>query len=131
MTDDEFLRALADGTLPNERFHHRDHLRLAWLLIARDGPEAGGAAVARSIRRFAAAHGHADKYHETLTQFWTRLVGHVTLTWPDIRTFDALLVAFPLLLDSALPLRHWRRETLFGAAARAAWTPPDLLALPF
>jgi hypothetical protein len=29
--DDEFLRAFFSLSLPNSEFHHRDHLRLAWL----------------------------------------------------------------------------------------------------
>jgi hypothetical protein len=28
MTDDEFVRAVLDGSLPPSQFHHRDHLRL-------------------------------------------------------------------------------------------------------
>jgi len=37
MTDDEFLQAFATATLANEQFHHRDHLRLTWLLLHRPG----------------------------------------------------------------------------------------------
>ena len=28
MNDQEFIEAFYSGTLPNEQFHHRDHLRL-------------------------------------------------------------------------------------------------------
>jgi hypothetical protein len=34
-------------------------------------------------------------------------------------------------MDARLPLRHWSRDALFGAAARAAWREPDLVPLPF
>ena len=130
--DDEFLRAFFSGTLPNAGFHHRDHLRLAWLVVRRDGAEAGEQAVADGIRRFAAAHGHAERYHETLTRFWVRLIAHVARASATAdEGFDALLAAHPRLLDAELPLRHWSREALFGSAARAAWSPPDLVPLPF
>jgi hypothetical protein len=37
MTDDEFLQAFMNCTLPNDQFRHRDHLHLAWLLARRLG----------------------------------------------------------------------------------------------
>ncbi len=39
MTDDEFLRAFLQGWPSGERFSHREHLRMAWLVIERHGPE--------------------------------------------------------------------------------------------
>jgi hypothetical protein len=130
MSDDEFLHGFMDGSLLPGHFHHRDHLRLAWLLVRRLDVESAGAAVAAGIRRFAAGHGQAAKYHETLTQFWVRIVGHMLHERPDIADFDAFIAAFPQLLDKGLPQRHWQRETLGSAAARATWVEPDLLALP-
>lgn len=130
--DDEFLRAFFSGTLPNAGFHHRDHLRLAWLVVKRDGAEAGEQTVVNGIRHFAAAHGHAERYHDTLTRFWVRLIAHVArASAPADEGFDALLAAHPGLLDVHLPLRHWSRDVLFDPAARAAWCPPDLVPLPF
>src|SRR5438045_770421 len=107
MTDDEFLQAFADCSLPVDRFHHRDHLRLAWLLVRRSGMEEAARTVSTGIRRYATAHGHAQKYHETITQFWVRIVGHTVQARPEIDRFDAFLAAFPLLADKSLPRRHW------------------------
>jgi hypothetical protein len=128
--DEEFAQSFMDGSLAPARFRHRDHLRLTWLLIRQLGLEEAGTAVASGIQRFAAAHGHAERYHETLTQFWVRLVGHVMQAHPEIGDFEAFMAAFPHLLDTGLPYRHWRRETMGSAAARAHWVEPDFLALP-
>lgn len=130
MTDDEFVGAFHSGALPNERFHHRDHLRLAWILTRRLGADEAARAISAGIQRFAARHGHAAKYHETMTLFWARIVAHLVQSRPDIADFDTFLAAFPLLLDKDLPYRHWRRETMFTPAARARWVEPDLLELP-
>lgn len=130
MNDNEFVQAFMSGTLPSGQFRHRDHLRLAWLLVPRLGAEPGGAAVADGIQRFAAAHGQAAKYHETMTQFWVRLIGHVARAHPELDHFEAFLAAFPHLLDTELPYRHWRRETMLSTEARARWVEPDLLAFP-
>jgi hypothetical protein len=130
MNDDDFVSAFLAGSLPPTQFHHRDHLRLAWLLIGREGVQAAGDTVAAGIRRFAAHHGQAGKYHETMTRFWVRIVGHMALARPDIADFETFLAAFPQLLDKGLPYRHWQGATMDGAAARAGWVEPDLLALP-
>jgi hypothetical protein len=130
MTDDDFLQAFARATLGNHEFRHRDHLRLAWLQIRRLGPDDATRAVAAGIRHFAAAHGATDKYHETMTRFWVRIVAHHVEARPEIDDFDRFLEVFPLLLDKGLPFRHWTRETMLGPAARAGWVEPDVLPLP-
>lgn len=130
LSDEEFVQAFLSGDLPASRFHHRDHLRLTWLLTRRLGSEEAGCVITGGIRGFAARHGQAEKYHETLTRFWVRVVDHCALARPDLADFDAFLAAFPLLLDKDLPYRHWNRETMLGADARARWVEPDLLALP-
>jgi hypothetical protein len=131
MTDDEFLRAFFSLALPNAAFHHRDHLRLTWLVVRRDGAAVARDLVSAGIRRFAAAHGHAGRSHETLTAFWVRLVAHAAENDPRIDDFERFLRAYPLLLDARLPLRHWSHDRLFTPAARGAWQEPDLVPLPF
>ena len=130
MNDDDFLSAFAAGSLPPGQFHHRDHLRLAWLLIRRHGADVAGATIASGIRSFAARHGQSDKYHETMTQFWVRIVGHMVQARPDISDFDTFVATFPIVLDTRLPYRHWQRETMGSTAARSHWVDPDLLSLP-
>lgn len=131
MTDDEFLHAFFGGTLPNAAFHHRDHLRLAWLVVRRHGAASAPDIVGRGIRRFAERHGHGHRYHETMTRFWVRLVAHAAGHRPAIAEFDRFLDAFPMLLDASLPFRHWSRDALLAQPARSAWRDPDLLPLPF
>ena len=130
MTDDDFVTAFLSGALPPTQFHHRDHLRLTWTLIRLTGEEQAMKRVTSGIRYFATQHGHAEKYHETMTRFWARIVGHMVAARPDITTFDEFLAAFPMLLEKDLPYRHWQRETMLSPDARARWVEPDILALP-
>lgn len=130
MSDADFVHAFLDGSLPPEQFHHRDHLRLVWFLIRQFGLARAMEMTTAGIQRFAAQHGQAEKYHETMTRFWVRIVGHMVEARPDITAFGAFLEAFPLLLDAGLPYRHWRRETMGSTEARAQWVEPDVLALP-
>ena len=130
MTDDDFVRAFLDGSLPPTEFHHRDHLRLSWVLVRQRGVAPAAGAITGGIQRFATQHGQTQKYHETLTRFWVHIVGHMVEARPDISDFPAFVAAFPQLLDKDLPYRHWRRETMNTPAARAQWVEPDLVALP-
>lgn len=119
-----------DAGASPDRFGHREHVRVAWLLLARHGVAAGGDAFAMGLRRFAAAHGVPDKYHETLTRFWLRLVAHAMDVRPELSDPDEFVGAFPLLLDKSLPERHWSFEVLWSDQARRAFVEPDVLALP-
>jgi len=130
MTDDDFVQAFLSGSLANAQFHHRDHLRLAWVLIRLTGEEQATTRITNGIRYFATMHGQAEKYHETMTRFWVRIVGHAVAARPNIATFEDFLTAFPMLLAKDLPYRHWRRETMLSPDARAQWVEPDLQALP-
>ena len=88
MDDSEFLRLFHDANLPSEEFRHRGHLRLAWLILSRHRREEAESIVAREIRRLAAASGSANRYHETLTRFWVRILGHAMENAPDVRSID-------------------------------------------
>src|SRR6267378_5646949 len=115
--DERFLAAFESGQIANQDFHHRDHLRLAWIQIRRLGLHRASDAVARAIRQFAARHGHGDRYHETMTRFWVRVIGMGIDRHPTL-AFDDLLAAEPHLLDKSLPYRHWSRERMGSDDAR-------------
>jgi hypothetical protein len=59
MTDDEFLRAFFRGWPDEIKFGHYEHVRLAWLVIDRHGPELAADIVGEGIRRMAIAQGKA------------------------------------------------------------------------
>jgi hypothetical protein len=128
-SDLAFLDALEKAVIPNHAFRHRDHLRAAWLYIRERGSRGAEEAMLLTIRRFATAHGHAGKFHHTLTAAWVRLVAaHVAEH--DDASFEDLIALDERLLDKDLPLRFYSRELLFSARARAQWVDPDREALP-
>jgi hypothetical protein len=129
MTDDEFVRAFLKGWPPDVKFGHREHLRLAWLVIERHGPEMAAEIVGAGLRRMAGAQGQSVLYNETMTRFWVRLVAHVRVKGP-LTGFDSAIEQVPMLLDKGLPFRHWSRERMFSPEARERWVDPDLLPMP-
>ena len=130
MDDGEFLRLFHEGTIPGDEFRHRGHLRLAWLVLSRHQRDEAENIVAREIRRFAVANGSPNRYHDTLTRFWVRLVRHAMENATEAGSIDDLLARFPFLLEKSLPFRHWRGETFNSDRARARWIEPDLAPLP-
>jgi hypothetical protein len=127
MTDDAFLSRFEAADL--DSFTHRDHLRVAFVYARRGGVEHAVDHARRGLRHLTAAHGEPERYHETLTTAWARVIAHHALI--DAATgFDAFLAAHPRLVDRELLLAHYSRERLFSPTARARFVEPDLLALP-
>ena len=130
MGDVEFLKLFHEGALAGDEFRHRGHLRLAWLVLSRHSRIEAENIVAREIQQFAVANSASNRYHDTLTRFWVRIVGHALENAPDAQSIDELVGNFPFLLDKGLPFRHWRGETFNSDRARAGWVEPDLAPLP-
>jgi hypothetical protein len=109
-----------------ESFGHRDHLRLAWVLTKTHGLGISEGLIRQGIKEFAEYQGTGNRYHETLTMFWIRIVNHAIQARPDINNFEVFLESFPFLLDKNLPIRHWTSERLWNDSARRRWIEPDL-----
>src|SRR5687768_725150 len=77
-SDNVFLRAFEDCTLPFAEWRHRAHLKVAYLYL-RELPFGDALAKARAnIKRYNAATNTPEAlergYHETITASWMRLV---------------------------------------------------------
>lgn len=126
MTDAEFARAFEAGAVAPADFDHRSHLRVAWVYV-REGPgfDAALARMRAAIQRFAVAAGKPEKYHETLTVLWMRLLADVMEQEGEAREFADVLLDHPSLADKDWPLRFYSRERLFSDEARRGWVPRD------
>lgn len=130
MDDAALLEALESGTLPKDALKHREHVRMAWLYLRRDGGEAGAGRIVGAIRRFAARHGVSGLYHETLTRVWIRLVADALARGPEGESFDGFLGAHPELADKDRPYAFYSRERLESQEAREGLIEPDRAPLP-
>jgi hypothetical protein len=130
LTDQEFVRAFEACELANDSFHHQDHIWLAWIYLRRYGELEARRRMAGAIRKFAAQHGKSDKYHETITVAWLRLVRSAIARVPLNTSFDELTIASPELLDKRIIEKFYSTAALSSEAARTAWVEPDLQPLP-
>jgi hypothetical protein len=130
LTDLEFVRAFEACELANDNFHHRDHVRLAWIYLQLYGELEARERIAEAIRKFAAHHGKSDKYHETITVAWLRLVWNAMARAPLDASFEDLTIAAPELLDKQTIEKFYSAAALSAEAARTHWVEPDLQPLP-
>jgi hypothetical protein len=125
MTDEAFARAFENGAVTPAQFDHRAHVRVAWVYLHEAASMDEALPRMRdAIRRFAAAAGAAQKYHETITVLWMRLLADVKARGASGELAEVLR-AHPALADKDLPLQYYSRERLFSDEARAAWVEPD------
>jgi hypothetical protein len=127
MTDSEFLAAFEDGSLPEDRFRHADHVRAAWLILREETPAAALDRFSAALKRFAAAKQKDGLYHETITWAYLLLVNERmertgrALTWKEFAASNSDLMTWrPSVLD-----RYYTPETLGSDLARRAFVLPD------
>jgi hypothetical protein len=101
MTDVELTRALERREIPNNGFHHADHLRVA-LVYLNEAPTVGAALdrMAATLRAFAASVGTPEKYSQSMTEFWMYQMAAARALMPGADC-GALTRAFPHLLDKS------------------------------
>jgi hypothetical protein len=126
LTDQEFCEAFESLEIPKESFHHREHIRLAWIYSSHYAEEEAAARMARGIRAFARHHGVEAKYHHTVTLAWMRLVWQAVRATPQTRHFTSFVNANPHLLNPRLLGDYYSPELLNHDAARSSWIEPDL-----
>jgi hypothetical protein len=133
VTDAAFARAFERGEVAPAEFDHAAHMRVAWVYL-RESPSLDDA-LARmraAIRRFAAAAGKPDKYHETMTVAWMILLSDARMrvcAGGAERELDDVLPQYPALAGKDALLLYYSRDRLFGDRARQEWIEPDVAPL--
>jgi hypothetical protein len=126
LSDDELVARFAELSLPAASFGHREHVRLAFAVLARHR-DFGDAAIAyrRMLRAFANHHGVPGKYHETITWAYLAIV-HARM--PGYADSEAMLAANPDLLDhrNGALARHYDVAAITAdPVARSMFVLPD------
>ena len=129
-SDEDFLRAFEDLSFPVNQFHHREHIRVAWLYLRSSDATRAAERMSAGIRRFANHHGATQKYHHTQTLAWMRLVAVALVETPEGYNFMQFLSDHPELADKSLLAKYYSAELLQTNGAREGWVEPDLQPLP-
>jgi hypothetical protein len=135
MTDDEiFLTQFETAEWPFEEWHHRQHIKVAYLYLRRYAFETAIQRMCAGIKTYNAAHrvaeGPASGYHETLTQVWMHLV-HLTLCeFGPGESADAFVDKHSQLLSKRAVLFFYSRDRIMSDEAKRQFIAPDLTPLP-
>ncbi|MBN9683464.1 MULTISPECIES: hypothetical protein [unclassified Corallococcus] len=127
MDDGVFLERFSRGELSG--FAHLDHVRVVYLYTLRAGRDAAVELTRAGLRALTGRLGVPEKYHETMTVAWVRLVSARAAASPG-HDFTAFIHDNPRFLRKDLLVDHYSREVLFGAEARARFVEPDVQPLP-
>ena len=122
--DDELVERFEKTEL--EMLPHADHVRIAVRYLQQYGPELALERLVAGLTRFAAAKGHPDKFHYTLTRAWLELIVLAHERHPQARTAAELLGACPALLDARTIRRFYSAAVLATEGARLGWVGPDV-----
>ena len=128
LSDAEFAVAAAHGRV--HRFGHREHVRLAFVLVSQQGLDRGTQRVREILAGMAAAHGQPERFHVTLTMSWVRAVAHHMTLAPELIRFDDFIERFPRLLERDLMDAHYTRRRMFSQRARRTELAPDRRPIP-
>jgi hypothetical protein len=127
MTDDQFIANFENGSLPNQSFHHVDHVRMAFLYLMRYPALEALQRFSASLARFAAAHGKPQLYNETITWAFLFLIrermaraGHPQ-SWLQFSASNSDLLEWK---DNILK-KYYRAETLTSNLAKSTFLFPD------
>jgi hypothetical protein len=132
--DESFLAAFEAGTWPFEKWHHCEHIRVAYLYLCRF-PYAEALDRMRSgIKALNIAHKIPERpdrgYHETITQAWMRLTHQALGDFGKSESSDAFLSRHGSLISKDTLLVYYTKERLMSPDARRQFVEPDLKPLP-
>jgi hypothetical protein len=131
MTDGEFLAALEECTLPEDAFRHADHVRAAYLYLRAGSFAEATVRMTAALRRYAAAQGKAERYHETITVAYLALINQHLHERGDGGGWEGFRRENPALLERDLLLHYYRKETLNSARARQVFLLGEFAPRPY
>ena len=126
MTDEQIIHNFKNDTLPDDSFHHADHVRLAFAYLSQYPVLVALGKFVSALKRFAAARGKTQLYNETITYAYfflihERMARHEVKEWEEFTRRNPDLLAWK---DGALS-RYYHEGTLKCELARKVFLLPD------
>src|SRR5690348_2870900 len=135
MNDDEaFMAAFEGGTWPFEKWHHREHIRVAYLYLCRFSYPEALDRMRSGIQALNRAHKVPERpdrgYHETITHAWMRLTHQALRDFGQSESSEVFLSRHPVLTSKDSLLVYYTKDRLMSQEARREFIEPDLKPLP-
>lgn len=129
MSNHELIHCFESDTLPGE-FHHEDHVRLAFAYLCEFTPLEALQRFCLALKKYAAARGKTQLYHETITHAYfflirERMARGGSQSWVEFSGDNPDL----LVWRNGILARYYRESTLQSDLARSVFLFPDKLPL--
>jgi len=125
-----FLRSWWDGTLPRARWTHAAHVAVSASLAYDFAPDVAYRLTRSGIIEYSTSvgvvHTETSGYHETLTRFWSQVIGAYVSRGRFNSRLDAVRAAVDTFGDRQdLHWMFYTYDVVADRRARREWVPPD------
>jgi hypothetical protein len=129
ISNHELIHCFESDTLPAE-FHHEDHVHLAFAYLCEFAPLEALQRFCLALKKYAAARGKTQLYHETITHAYfflirERMARGGSQNWVEFSGNNPDL----LVWRNGILARYYRESTLQSDLARSVFLFPDKLPL--
>jgi len=126
MSNEELIRQFEADLIPEDSFHHADHVRLAFAYLSQYPALQALEKFSAALKRFATARGKSQLYHETITHAYLflireRMARSSTADWDEFSRRNPDL----LIWKDGILSRYYQPATLQSALARTVFLFPD------
>src|SRR5258705_9263497 len=126
------VRGFESCLIGKDQFPHKSHLTVAVWYLRNSTFEAAIESMRAGLLNFMNHHAVGrQKYNETLTIFWMRMVnGSMESGGMDLSLVETTNAVIEALVDSRLAFDYYSPELLNSDEAKSKWVEPDLKCLP-
>ena len=132
--DDIFIQQFESRTFPLDQWHHRAHVKLAYLYLVRFGRDTAAQKLRAGIRAYNAANHIQDLptsgYHETMTMAWLHIIHATMEVYGQRATADEFFDFHPQLGQKKILRLFYSPELFMSPQAKRDFLKPDLTSLP-
>lgn len=132
--DDLFIQQFESRTFPLDQWHHRAHVKLAYLYLVRFGRDTAAQKLRDGIRAYNAANHIQDLptsgYHETMTMAWLHIIHATMEVYGQRATADEFFDFHPQLGQKKILRLFYSPELFMSPQAKRDFLKPDLTSLP-
>src|SRR5258708_35231063 len=122
MSNEELILRFESGDVPEDSFHHADHVRLAFAYLSQNPPLEALDKFCSALKRFAAGLGKAQLYNETITHAYfflirERMARCAAVDWEEFVLHNSDLLGW----KDGILTRYYHEATLRSDLARAVF----------
>jgi hypothetical protein len=134
MDDATFLKRFEACQFSPDQWHHREHIRAAYLYLRRYPFKRALQRIRQGIQALNASQHVPESrtrgYHETMTQAWLSLVFLILREYGPEKTAEKFYQEHPELGQKRALRFFYSQKQLMSARAKAVFVKPDLAPLP-